>query len=102
MNFTPVDIALAVGIAALSFEVFRLRKVSRQSVDPALVKTEVEKAAAVVVEQRIKAWEIEEGEREDATEKKLFTLLEKRIAEQRFAVLKPQGKTKDLTRPLNQ
>lgn len=99
---SPVEIALIVAVAFLSHQVLRLRKVSRQTVDTDLVKAEVEKAAAVVVDQRIKAWEIEEGEREDATEKKLFALLENRIKEQRFAVLKPQGKTKELTRPLNQ
>lgn len=102
MNITPIELALVAAVALLSYQVIRLRKASRPAVDTSLVKTEVEKAAARVVEQRIKAWEIEEGEREDATEKKLFALLEKRIAEQRFAVLKPQGKTKELTRPLNQ
>lgn len=100
MNFTIVDFALIVAVAALAFEVLRLRKLSRQTVDASLVKAEVEKAAGVVVEQRIRAWEIEEGEREAETEKKLFALLENRIKEQRFAVLKVQGKTKDLFRPL--
>lgn len=100
MNITPVDIALIAAVAALAYEVLRLRKLSRQAVDASLVKSEVEKAAADVVEKRIAAWEIEEGEREDATEKKLFSLLENRIKEQRFAVLNVQGKTKDIFRPL--
>ena len=100
MNITPVDIALIAAVAALAYEVLRLRKLSRQAVDATLVKSEVEKAAADVVEKRIAAWEIEEGEREDATEKKLFSLLENRIKEQRFAVLNVQGKTKDIFRPL--
>jgi len=100
MNITTVDIALIAAVAALAYEVLRLRKLSRQAVDASLVKSEVEKAAADVVEKRIAAWEIEEGEREDATEKKLFSLLENRIKEQRFAVLNVQGKTKDIFRPL--
>jgi len=102
MNISLIDLVLIASVAALAFEVLRLRKVSRQEVDTSLVKSEVEKAAAEVVEKRIAAWEIEESEREDATEKKLFGLLEKRIKEQHFAVLKVQGKTKELTRPLNQ
>lgn len=101
MIISPVEIALIVAVAALSYEVLRLRKVSRQAVDTALVKSEVEKAAFVVVEQRIKAWEVEENEREDATEKKLFDLLEKRLSEQKLVVAHVQGKTKPFARPLN-
>jgi hypothetical protein len=101
MIISPVEIALIVSVSALSYEVLRLRKVSQQAVDTALVKSEVEKAAAVVVEQRIKAWEVEENERENATEKKLFDLLEKRMSEQKLVVANVQGKTKPFARPLN-
>jgi hypothetical protein len=101
MNISPFEIVLALAGAALSFEVVRLRAAVRNGVDPQAVKAEVEKAAAVVVEQRIKAWEVEENERENATEKKLFDLLEKRMSEQKLVVANVQGKTKPFARPLN-
>lgn len=102
MNFTIVDFSLIVAVAVLAFEVLRLRKVSRQAVDTVLVKAQVEKAAAVVVEQRIRAWEIEEKQREDETEAKLWKLLEKRMEEQKIVPVRVQGRSKSFVRPLNQ
>lgn len=101
MKITPVEIVLLFAVVALYYQVLHLRKVSRQSVDIDLVKKEAEKAASVVVDQRIKSWEVEENERENATEKKLFDLLEKRLSEQKLVVAHVQGKTKPFARPLN-
>lgn len=102
MNISLIEILLIASVAALAYEVLRLRKVSRQAVDTSLVKAQVEKAAAVVVEQRIRAWEIEEKQREDETEAKLWKLLEKRMEEQKIVPVRVQGRSKSFVRPLNQ
>ncbi len=102
MNISPVEIALIAAVAVLAYEVFRIRKVCRGALDTSLVKSEVEKSAAVVVEQRIKAWEIEEKQREDETEAKLWRLLEKRMEEQKIVPVRVQGRSKSFSRPLNQ
>ena len=85
-------IALSVVQAVVLAELIRLRLSLKGGVDSDLISSQARAAADAIIESRLKAWEIEEKQREDETEQKILELLEKRLKEQRFVQVQVKGK----------